>query len=337
MTMLWVQLAFMLIVILVAAQIFTNALEHAGHRLGISAGVTGSIFAAVGTALPETFMPVLAILAGTSNQTVNEEIGVGAILGAPLMLSTLSIAIMAISVIRRRGLRGFIQPEQSGLKRDLNFFLLAFGIAAVAMYVPLQPVYWRGGLSVVLLGIYVAYVAGTLRASKKLVNEGHGVVPDDPMYITKIGLPDNFFTINLQLVIGLVLLVVGAKGFIYAIANVAEVLHLSVLVLSLLLIPIATELPEKINSVLWVRKNKDTLAVGNITGAMVFQGSILPALGILMTPWQPSRDVMGGIVIAFIAATWLRLMTTKKGIVLCVLLVNGGLYLAYLGLTFFLH
>lgn len=89
------ELLGMLLVILVAAELFTNALEHFGERLGISEGVTGSLFAAVGTALPETLIPLLALFAGTSNITLNEEVGVGAILGAPLMLSTLSTCLMA--------------------------------------------------------------------------------------------------------------------------------------------------------------------------------------------------------------------------------------------------
>jgi len=101
--MVFSELLAMLIVILIAAEVFTNALEHLGEKLGISEGVTGSLFAAVGTALPETMVPVLALMAGTQNVTTNEEIGVGAILGAPLMLATLSTCLMAISVWKRRG------------------------------------------------------------------------------------------------------------------------------------------------------------------------------------------------------------------------------------------
>src|SRR5574340_550925 len=104
--MIFAQLLLMLLVILIASEIFTNALEHLGERLKISEGVTGSLFAAVGTALPETMVPLLALMAGTSNTAVNEEIGVGAILGAPLMLSTLSICLMALAVWKKRGTQG---------------------------------------------------------------------------------------------------------------------------------------------------------------------------------------------------------------------------------------
>ncbi len=77
MTLSFFQLAISLIIILIASEIFTNALEHLGERLKISEGVTGSLFAAIGTALPETMVPILALVAGTSAANVNEEIGVG--------------------------------------------------------------------------------------------------------------------------------------------------------------------------------------------------------------------------------------------------------------------
>jgi cation:H+ antiporter len=81
MTLLVLQLVVMLFVILAASELFTNFLEHLGEKLRISDGVTGSLFAAIGTALPETMVPLLALFAGTANARVNEEIGVGAILG----------------------------------------------------------------------------------------------------------------------------------------------------------------------------------------------------------------------------------------------------------------
>ena len=55
------------------------------------------------------------------------------------------------------------------------------------------------------------------------------------------------------------------------------------LVLSLVLAPLATELPEKANSFFWVREGKDTLALGNITGAMVFQSLIPISFGLAFT------------------------------------------------------
>jgi cation:H+ antiporter len=332
-SLLWLQLGLMLLVILVSAELFTNALEHLGERLGISEGVTGSLFAAVGTALPETLVPVIAIFAGTQNMTVNQEIGVGAILGAPLMLSTLSTSLMALSVLRRRGIGGRIAPERSGFVRDLNFFLIAFLIAGAAMYVPAELHTARIGLSVALISLYVVYIVFTFRASSNLVEAGHGTEAEETILLARLGFKENLFTILLQLTLALILLVIGAKGFINGVEGISQQLGISALVLSLLIIPIATELPEKVNSILWVRRGKDTLAFGNITGAMVFQGTLLPAFGILLTPWQPRPEVLSGIAITLVAAAWLRLNAAAGGPRIAALLVNGALYFAYLAYT----
>lgn len=328
--MVFVQLLVMLVVILIAAEVFTNALEHLGEKLGISEGVTGSLFAAVGTALPETSVPLLALLAGTQNAATNEEIGVGAILGAPLMLATLSVCLMAVSVWKRRGTQGHLRPERTGLTRDLNFFLIAFGFATIALFIPHGLVAVRYGLGFCMVMIYFIYVMVTLRASKALVEDGHVTEADSDMFLCKLGLPNNMVVIVIQLLLGLGLLIAGAKGFIGGVEEASHLLGISALLLSLLIIPIATELPEKVNSILWIRKGKDTLAFGNITGAMVFQGTLLPAIGIMLTPWEPRKEVLWGIIVTLIAAGWMRYLMAKGGIRVWHLLVNGTLYIGYL-------
>jgi cation:H+ antiporter len=331
--MIFAELLLMLVVILIAAEIFTNALEHLGEKLGISEGVTGSLFAAVGTALPETMVPLLAIFAGTEKTQLNEEIGVGAILGAPLMLSTLSISLMAFVTLKKRGVQGHFTPERTGLTRDLNFFLAAFALAAVALFVPHQAAVIRVTLSLSMVLIYFVYIMLTLRASSALVKDGHATEAEEKMFLARLGLPENMPVIVLQLALGLALLVGGAKGFIMGVEDASEVLGVSALLLSLLIIPIATELPEKVNSILWIRRHKDTLAFGNITGAMVFQGTLLPAIGIMLTPWVPQREVLWGIVITLVAAVWLRLMLARGQLRVWHLWINGALYVTYLAIA----
>ena len=323
-------LFLMLIVILIAAEVFTNALEHLGEKLKISEGVTGSLFAAVGTALPETMVPLLAIFAGTANAHINEEIGVGAILGAPLMLSTLSIFLMALAVLKRRGVHGHFTPERTGLTRDLNFFLAAFAFSAIALFVPHQQTAIRAAIGFTLVLTYFVYIMLTLRASAHLVKDGHGTEAEGKMFLCRLGLPQNMAVILFQIALGLALLVAGAKGFIHGVEDASSLLGISPLLLSLLIIPIATELPEKVNSILWIRKRKDTLAFGNITGAMVFQGTLLPAIGIMLTPWEPRQEVLAGIAITILAALWVRLMISRGQIKVWHLGVNGAMYVAYL-------
>jgi cation:H+ antiporter len=333
--MLWIELLGYLILILIAAEVFVNALEHLGEKLNISEGVTGSLFAAVGTALPETLVPLLAIFAGTTDAAVNQEIGVGAILGAPLMLSTLSLSLLSFAVLAKRGVTGTYTPERTGLTRDLNFFLMAFSLACVAMFVPHTNGAMRATLSFGMVFIYFIYIMMTLRASAELVEDGHGTEAENAMFLSRIGIPTNIITIIVQLLLGLGLLVLGAEGFIHGIQQAAPILGITALMLSLMIVPIATELPEKVNSILWIRRDKDTLAFGNITGAMVFQGTLLPAIGISLTPWTPQPAVFLGIVITLIAAIWMRIMLARGDLKVWHLWVNGSLYALYLSLMLF--
>jgi len=96
------------------------------------------------------------------------------------------------------------------------------------------------------------------------------------------------------------------------------------LTLSLLIVPFATELPEKVNSVLWIRRRRDTLAVGKMSGAMVFQGSLLPALGIMLTAWVPQREILMGMAMTLVAASYLTWMV-RRGPVKPIHLVFNGL------------
>ncbi len=327
------QLLLMLILILVAAEIFTNALEHLGDRLGISEGVTGSLFAAVGTAMPESIIPLIALFAGTQSQQINEEIGVGAILGAPLMLSTLSLSLMGAAALQQRGIQGHLHPERTGLARDLNFFLVAFGLAALVLFIPHQHDAVRIGLSVLLVVIYFIYVLMTLRVSARLVEDGHVTQAHSELFFCRFGMSDNMQTILLQLAGALALLVIGADGFVDGVEEGSKAFGISALLLSLLVVPVATELPEKINSILWIRRHKDTLAFGNITGAMVFQGTLLPAMGIMLTPWTPQPEVYFGIAVTYTAAVWLRFRLEFGFLRVWHLGINGLLYLTYLTLV----
>lgn len=321
-----VELLLSLVLILAAAEIFTNALEHLGERLGISEGVTGSLLAAVGTAMPESIIPIVAIVAGTANTELNADIGLGAILGAPLMLSTLSLCLMALVVAGKRGFQGHLRPERSGLQRDLTFFLIAFGIALVALLVPGKTTLFRFGAASALISTYVIYVLQTLQVSAQLVEDGHGVQAHRPMFLCRIGLPNHLLVIIMQIGIGLGVLIVGAKGFVHCVEAITDVLTISPLLLSLLIIPVATELPEQVNSLLWIRRGKDTLAFGNITGAMVFQGSLLPALGLLLTPWVPTPEVLLGVLISIAAGAWLYVLARRGALRVWHLCINGALY-----------
>ena len=111
------------------------------------------------------------------------------------------------------------------------------------------------------------------------------------------------------------------------------------MILALIIAPIATELPEKFNSVLWVRNGKDTLAMGNITGAMVFQSCIPTIVGLLFTTWAFSPDNLISFASAGVAFVSTALifggMLLRGRLTAWSLLIGGPLYLVYVYLALF--
>lgn len=291
------------VLLLIGAEIFTNSIEWLGHRLGVSESATGSILAAVGTALPETLIPVIAILQGGEDAS---HVGVGAILGAPFMLATIAMFLVGVSVYYFRNRRthdAYFHFNERTTRRDLSFFLVGYVIAFSAAFVPEDlPAFLTQELvqylfGAVLVVLYVVYLyrslnAGELVGSESLedlhfglaVERVLGVVGYDPR---DHGGNPHVFWVAFQTLFALGVIIGGAHLFVSEITWVSkEVLDVPVAIVALLIAPLATELPEKFNSVLWISRDKDTLAIGNITGAMAFQGTLPVTLGIVYTDWD---------------------------------------------------
>jgi cation:H+ antiporter len=274
---------------------FTNAVEWAGHRLDLGAGAVGALLAAVSTALPESIIPVVALVRGDPE---GEEVAVGAILGAPFMLATVAMALVGFSAVafrRRREQGRKLLVHGPTLKRDLVFFLAALG-AALVLGIGVD--HWVRYAAVPLFVLaYGVYVQATLRRGGEAQSEEE--LPDLYLDPTERGPPPGW-KIALQFFGGLALIVGGAHLFVEQLIAIAESIGVAPLVLSLLVAPLATELPEKANSFLWIREGKDTLALGNITGAMVFQSTVPVAVGVAFTGWELSRYALLAASLALI-------------------------------------
>ncbi len=90
-----------------------------------------------------------------------------------------------------------------------------------------------------------------------------------------------------QVVVPIAIMALGAHYFVGGVEHVSQTLGIPAGLIALILAPLATELPEKFNSILWLRDNKDTLAFGNISGAMIFQSMVPVTLGLAFTPLKP--------------------------------------------------
>lgn len=317
-----VMLLFSLAFILLSCILFTNSVEWFGKKLNLSQGVVGSILAAVGTALPETIIPIIAILFYGGREA--SQIATGAILGAPFMLSTLGFlitgaAIIIYSLFGKRTLK--MNANKKVFQRDLTYFILVYAIAIFAsIFNQVNEI--RISAVILVLLAYVFYVKRTFSDEQQL-DENIGT-----LYFSKfLGVKTNLLWITSQLILSLLGIIFGAHLFVGYVKDLSHMMGISPLILSIVITPIATELPEKLNSIVWVGQKKDTLALGNITGAMVFQSSIPVTIGILFTPWNITGiaflSAMLALTSAILNLMWINI---RKSVNPFVLMFGGVLY-----------
>lgn len=346
-------------VILAGCEFFTNGVEWIGRRFKLSEGAVGSVLAAVGTALPETLVPLIAIL--TLSGDAGHEIGTGAILGAPFMLATLALFVCGLSVLMFAKRRGKKTLHINGLliRRDLKFFLFAYTLAAIAAFIPAEYAIFKWAVGLMLFPIYLAYTIYTLKSGESVSEDGDlkdlyfdslirrcmgksgnaQVCADDPsagrMKASIRAAEPMTILIIIQTIGALGAIILGAGMFVNQINGIAIWLGINPLILALVISPIATELPEKFNSMLWIREKKDTFAIGNITGAMVFQSCIPVTIGILMTPWH--LDLADKvqfleavtIFIALLSGVILYIRSSHKELRMSGLMMGGLFYLIF--------
>jgi cation:H+ antiporter len=154
-------LAVSFAVVLAGALLFTNAVEWIGHRLNLGEGAVGSVLAAVGTAMPETLIAIVALLGVDAG---SEDVAIGAIVGAPFLLATLAMGLVGLFAYlyrhkREQGVR--LDVHRPTLERDLTFFLVLFAIAGLLSWGPPAPL--RISVGVGFLIAYLFYNRLTLR------------------------------------------------------------------------------------------------------------------------------------------------------------------------------
>lgn len=342
-----VELALLIVacaVILAGSELFTNSVEWLGHQLDLAEGAVGSVLAAVGTALPETMIPLVAIAFGGHGATT-DEIGVGAILGAPFMIGTLAMFVTGSVVLlraRRRHQDDVLAVEPRLLGRDALTFAGAYVLAVGAAFVPVAAWPVRPLVALVLLAVYARYVRLHFAAERGEV--GHELEPLRLHRLDRAGRQADPSTprrgiVVIQVIVGVAAIVGGAIIFVDVVREVSTRLALAPTLLALVIAPIATELPENFNGVIWVHQGKDNLAMGNLTGAMVFQACIPTVIALLLAPatWAITQDSWIAFASAFIAFISTALifvpMVRRDRLTGRGLLVGGACYLVYLGLV----
>ncbi len=308
-----------------ACEYFVNGVEWLGRKWGVGETATGTILAAFGTALPESAVTFAAVAFG--RDSAQKDIGVGAAMGGPMVLGTISYAVVGFAMLwnhRRLGRTTYaIECDSKRLRRDQAWFLSIF---AAKVLLGLLVLKYKPLLGTLFLLAYAVYLRRELRGAQ-VVSEG--VL--EPLKLQPKGDPRLIWVVA-QTCIALAVIAIASRLFVGQLENIGTWAGLSPQLVALLLSPVATELPETMNALIWVRQGKERLALANISGAMMIQATVPTALGLYFTSWMFSREliVSGLITIAAVAA--LLVLFSRKTVSARALVPLAGLYALFVAL-----
>lgn len=309
--------------IYLACEWFVNAVEWLGVRLKVGRLAVGTILAAAGTALPESVVTLVAVLFGSPEH--GDEIAVGAAMGGPLVVGTIAYGVTGAMLIWRKTQPQVAVPAgpaispatgpatgsatgsgvvladaapsgsvaaasgstQAGdlagvdtrrLARDQTWFLAIFVVKVSLGLVAFAIKPWLG---LVFFAVYAVYFF------KEMSGSGDQACGEDlePLKLQPGRAIPTTLAVTAQIAITLTIIFGASQLFVKQLEWAGPALGLPAVVVALLLSPIATELPEIMNAIIWVRQGKTQLALANISGAMMIQATIPSGIGILFTSW----------------------------------------------------
>jgi cation:H+ antiporter len=289
-------------VIYIACEAFVNGVEWLGHRWNLTQTATGTVLAAFGTALPESVVTLVAAAFGSTS--AQKDIAVGAALGGPLALSTVAYGVVAAMMLlgaRRRDAQRdpALQADTRRLRRDQLWFLAVFvfkvGLGLVAFA-------WKPWLGWVFLAIYAIYTMNELGAAGDRDDaadlEPLKVRPRDPAPAAGWAFAQTLGAV--------VVIFVASHVFVVQLEALGPQIGMPPDLVALLFSPIATELPETLNAVIWVRQGKERLALANISGAMMIQATVPTAFGLFWTPWRLQEPLLVAAAVTMAAILYLQ-------------------------------
>jgi cation:H+ antiporter len=317
-------------VIYLACEYFVNGVEWVGRKFAVGQQATGSILAAFGTALPESVVTFVAVVFGVT--AAQKEIGVGAALGGPLVLSTIAYATVGVVLLATRQKlpdTPAIRADFKNLSRDQGWFLAIF---AAKIALGLVVFAYKPWLGVIFLAAYAAYFWKEMRGE---AGEEEGEL--EPLKLAPRQPDPPTWTAVVQTLAALVVIFFASHLFVQQLDTLGPALGIQPQLLALLLSPIATELPETLNAIIWVRQGKHRLALANISGAMMIQATVPTALGLFFTPWHLDRALIVAAGVTALAVLAMFIAFRRGFISRTFLAAMAGFYVLFAALVLALH
>jgi len=267
-----------ILVVFLSALLFVNSIEFLGSTYNIGGSFIGTILSPLFTSLPELIVLLVAIfgLGGTSG----EAIGVGTIFGEPLMASSLSYGLVGLVALAGY----YLKKRKSASLQVSTTLIVPFVFVTVLFPLALVPsLFAEVGVRIVFgIGFLCAYfVYVLLMYRRKSLGK---VETTSPPYLCRI-IPYERAGGFVQLIVSAVILYFAAREMVTVVSEVALGLGLSLMGISIIIVPAATAVPETASALIWCFRGKDTLSIASLVGEKVLYATLFPGLGMLLTTW----------------------------------------------------
>ena len=314
-----------LLLLVIASDAFTNAVEWIGALYGLTRSAAGAVVAAIGSSLPETMIAVVALL--VLRDPASQAVGIGAVLGAPFMLATVVFAIVGGIAYFRGAVwtktGGSLAVEPRAALVGLALFMLTFAFVVGASFDPTPVVRIVASGAVIIA--YLAYLRYHMRRDTEEMDES-----PPPLRFRPNARRPAAVLVFTQMTVSLVVTVLASRWFVSSLTAASAQAGIPPLIVSLIVSPVATELPEAMNVILWMRRGLDELAVSNVIGAMIFQTSVASAIAMLASPWRLDNHAYAAcIATALPVAIVLLVASTRRRLNAVTLFACGLFYVAF--------
>ena len=240
---------------------FVDGSSALARRFHLPELLIGATVVSIGTTLPEVMVSSMSAVSG------HGEIAYGNAIGS-IICNTALIAAITIAVRP-----GKVDPKT--LRFPVGFFFLSAAVYCVAAYVMGR---FTRPLGFLMLGLFIAYMILTVRQMKNSpVEAPEGDEEDEkPMTMTKM---------LVLLVLGAVLIAVGAKLLVDNATLIAQALGVPESVIALTFVALGTYLPELVTAITSLVKGHSDLSLGNVIGANVFNLVLVSGVSVTIAPF----------------------------------------------------
>lgn len=248
---------------------FVDGASALARRFHLPELLIGATVVSIGTTLPEVMVSTMSALSG------HGEIAYGNAIGSVICNAAL---IAAITIAVRPG-----RVDPKTLKTPVAFFFAAAAIYCIAAYVFGR---FTRVMGIIMLAVFVAYMAANVLQMKN-TPAGEQEASEEEMPLAKT---------LILLVLGAVLIAVGANLLVDNGTLIAQALGVPESVIALTFVALGTSLPELVTAITSLVKGHSDLSLGNIVGANVFNLVLVSGVSITLAPFTiPQSATLFGI------------------------------------------